>query len=169
MWFQCLSPHFQGHSNQYRIDHQFQLLVSAILHSKMAAVLNIIACNLGSKEDRMQLQWLTAHFQGQRIQWRHYFKHLVLEHLAWNSETIVDEFEDGFNGPFYTYLRIHFMFTFCDICLNYAICRSGNLATHLLVDRRETVRTFERLNKNVSLSSCNVCLVVLVSHCRPPV
>ena len=36
MWFECLHPHFQGQGIQQ--NHQFELPVSAILDSKMAAV-----------------------------------------------------------------------------------------------------------------------------------
>jgi len=64
MWFQCLPPHVRGQGIQQ--NHQFQLLVSAILDSKMAAVLNLIACKLRSKADRNKIPTANPTFSGSR-------------------------------------------------------------------------------------------------------
>jgi len=43
----------------------------------MAAILNIIAYNIGSQADRNAIPMANPIFQGQEIQQRHYFDHLV--------------------------------------------------------------------------------------------
>ena len=60
------TPHFRGQGIQQ--NHSLELLVSAILDSKMAAILNVIACKLGSKADRNAIPTATPHFRGQLMQ-----------------------------------------------------------------------------------------------------
>jgi len=56
------TPHFLGQGIQY--NHWFELPVSVVLDSKMAAVLKKLHVTSNLRQTGMQFQWLTQQFQG---------------------------------------------------------------------------------------------------------